>query len=209
MTAFYMFRLIYMTFYGEARTARDAASGHIHESPPIMTIPLVILAVFSALAGFAGLPVLLGEKANLFGRFLESAFAGAIHHLSSGTEVLLVLAATASALIGIALAFVFYRREPGLPDRTARRFPGIHRLLVGKYYVDEAYDAVLVRPLVLGAEMVYAHFDLKVVDGALNGSAAAANLTGKRLNLLQSGLLRDYALAFLFGVIVFLGALLL
>jgi len=209
LTAFYMFRLIYMTFYGEARTARDAASGHIHESPPIMTIPLVILAVFSALAGFAGLPVLLGEKANLFGRFLESAFAGAIHHLSSGTEVLLVLAATASALIGIALAFVFYRREPGLPDRTARRFPGIHRLLVGKYYVDEAYDAVVVRPLVRGAETVYARFDLKVIDGALDGSAAAAATAGKGLNVLQSGLVRDYALAFLIGAILFLGVLLL
>ena len=209
MTAFYMFRLIYMTFYGETRTPQDAASGHIHESPPIMAVPLVILAVLSALAGFAGLPVLFGEKANVFGRFLESAFAGTIHHLSSATEVLLVLAATASALIGIALAFVFYRREPGLPDRMSRRFPGIHRLLVDKYYVDEAYDAVVVRPLILGAEMVYAHFDLKVVDGALNGSAAAANLTGKRLNLLQSGLLRDYALAFLIGVIVFLGVLLL
>jgi NADH-quinone oxidoreductase subunit L len=209
MTAFYMFRLVYMTFYGEARTSRDAISHQIHESPPIMTVPLVILAAFSALAGFAGLPVLLGEKANLFGRFLESVFPGAIHHLSPAAEILLVLAATASALIGIVLAFVFYRKHPDLPDRTARRFPGIHRLLVGKYYVDEAYDAVVVRPLVSGAEKIYTHFDLKVVDGSLNSSAAAANLAGKGLNFLQSGVLRDYALAFLIGAIIFLGFLLL
>jgi NADH-quinone oxidoreductase subunit L len=210
LTAFYMFRIVYMTFYGDSRATHHAGTApHVHESPPVMTVPLVMLAVFSALAGFAGLPVLLGEKANWLGRFLEAVLEPAAHHLAASTEVGLILAATAAALAGIALAFVFYRRRPDLPGRTVRSFPGIHRLLVGKYYVDEAYDAVVVRPLVLGAEMVYTHFDLKVVDGALNGSAAAANLTGKRLNLLQSGLLRDYALAFLFGVIVFLGALLL
>ena len=75
-----------------------------------MTVPLVILAVFSALAGFLGLPVLLGEKANLFSRFLESAFPGAIHHLFASTEILLVLAATSSALLGIYLAAVFSRK---------------------------------------------------------------------------------------------------
>jgi NADH-quinone oxidoreductase subunit L len=209
MTAFYMFRLIYMTFYGEARTPRDAASGHIHESPPVMTVPLVILAVLSALAGYAGLPVLLGEKANWLGRFLEAVLEPAAHHLARSTEAGLILAATAAALAGIAMAFVFYRKRPDLPGRTARAFPRLHRLLVGKYYVDEAYDAVVVRPLVRGAELVYAHFDLKVVDGALDGSAAAAASAGKGLNVLQSGLVRDYALAFLFGAILFLGVLLL
>jgi NADH-quinone oxidoreductase subunit L len=209
MTAFYMFRLIYMTFYGEARTPRDAASGHIHESPPVMTVPLVILAVLSALAGYAGLPVLLGEKANWLGRFLEAVLEPAAHHLARSTEAGLILAATAAALAGIAMAFVFYRKRPDLPGRTARAFPRLHRLLVGKYYVDEAYDAVVVRPLVRGAELVYTHFDLKVVDGALDGSAAAAASAGKGLNVLQSGLVRDYALAFLFGAILFLGVLLL
>ncbi len=209
LTAFYMFRLVYLTFYGEDRSPHDGAGRHVHESPPAMTVPLVLLALLSALGGLLGLPVLLGERANLFGRFLSGAFGHAAPHPTVSTELLLILAATASALAGIALAYVFYRREPGLPDRVARRFPAVHRLLVGKYYVDEAYDAVVVRPLVRGAETVYARFDLKVVDGALNGSAAAADLAGKGLVRLQSGLLRDYALAFLIGVIVFLGFLLL
>jgi NADH-quinone oxidoreductase subunit L len=174
-----------------------------------MTVPLVVLAAFSALAGFAGLPVLLGEKANWIGGFLEAVLEPAAHHLARSTEAGLILAATAAALAGIAMAFVFYRKRPDLPGRTARAFPRLHRLLVGKYYVDEAYDAVVVRPLVRGAELVYAHFDLKVVDGALDGSAAAAASAGKGLNVLQSGLVRDYALAFLFGAILFLGVLLL
>jgi NADH-quinone oxidoreductase subunit L len=174
-----------------------------------MTAPLIILAVLSALAGFAGLPVLLGRKANLFGGFLERVFAEAAHHLALTTEAALIAAATASALIGIYLAFIFYRKQPDLPGRTAGRFPRANRLLVGKYFVDEAYDAVVVRPLVRGSEIVYEQFDLKVVDGALNGSAAAAKGAGKTLNTLQSGLLRDYALAFLIGVVIFLGVLLI
>jgi NADH-quinone oxidoreductase subunit L len=204
-----MFRLVYLTFYGEARVPEAGRSRHVHESPPVMTAPLVILAVLSALAGFAGLPVILGERANLFGRFLGGMFAGTGHHVALSTEAALIVAATASALFGIYLAFVFYRRRPDLPSRAAARFPRAHRLLAGKYFVDEAYDAVVVRPLVRGSELVYERFDLKVVDGALNGSAAAARGVGQGLNILQSGLLRDYALAFLIGVVIFLGVLLI
>jgi len=208
MTAFYMFRVVYMTFYGEEKAALPPGR-HVHEGPWAMTVPLVILAVFSALAGFIGLPVLFGERANLFGRFLERTLSPAAHHLARSTEAALVLAATLSALAGIGLAFFFYRRSPDTPIRLARRFPGVYRLLIGKYYVDEAYDAAVVRPLVRGAGWVYEHFDLKVIDGALNGSTAAAGLAGRGLNVLQSGLLRDYALAFLMGAILFLGFLLL
>jgi NADH-quinone oxidoreductase subunit L len=208
LTALYMFRLIYMTFYGELKV--PLASGQrVHEPPRTMTVPLVILAVFSALAGFVGLPVFFGARANVFGRFLEGVLGRAAHDLGPSTEALLILSATVAALLGIGLAFMFYRRSPEIPARLARRFPRTYRLLVGKYYVDEAYDAVVVRPLVRGSEQVYEHFDLKVIDGALNGSAASAGVAGKRLNVLQSGLLRDYALAFLLGAILFLGFLLI
>jgi NADH-quinone oxidoreductase subunit L len=209
LTAFYMFRLVYLMFYGGPRAEGAGHARPVHESPPIMTVPLVVLAVLAALAGLAGLPVLLGEKANLFGRFLESAFVRDIRHLATSSEILLTLAATASALAGIYLAFVFYRKSPGLPARWAARCPRLFKLLVGKYYVDEAYDAAIVRPLLRGSEIIYARFDLPVVDGALNGSAAAVRGAGKGLNVLQSGLLRDYALAFLIGAVIFLGVLLI
>jgi NADH-quinone oxidoreductase subunit L len=208
LTAFYMFRLIYLTFYGKER-AELPAGRHVHESPPVMTVPLVVLAVFSALAGFIALPPLFGEGADIFGRFVAYAFATGGRLLSFLTEFLLVLVATASALLGIGLAFMFYRRVPALPGRMAGRFSGLYKLLLGKYYVDEAYDAVIVRPLVRGSGWVYRNFDLKVVDGALNGAAGATGAAGRGLGALQSGLVRDYALAFLLGAIVFLGVLLL
>jgi NADH-quinone oxidoreductase subunit L len=208
LTALYMFRLIYLTFYGEERAPHDPGH-HVHESPLAMTVPLVILAAFSALSGYVGLPVLFGERADLFGRFLEGVFRPEAHHPALSTEVGLILAATASALLGIGLAFLFYRRAPGTPADLARRFPSLYRLLVGKYYVDEAYDAAVVRPLVRGSEWIYRHFDLGVIDGALNGTAGAAGSAGRGLNLLQSGLIRDYALAFLLGAILFLGFLLI
>ncbi|HPW19168.1 MAG TPA: NADH-quinone oxidoreductase subunit L, partial [Candidatus Aminicenantes bacterium] len=207
LTAFYVFRMVFLTFYGEPRAA--GAHPRVRESPPVMTVPLVILAALSALAGLAGLPVLLGGRADLFGRFLEGVVVRTAHRLAASSEVLLILAAAASALAGIYLAFVFYRGSPALPARSAARFPRLYRLLTGKYYVDEAYEAAIVRPLVRGAELVYRRFDLEVVDGALNASAAAARGAGQGLNTVQSGLLRDYALAFLLGVVIFLGALLL
>jgi len=208
LTAFYMFRLVYLTFYGEERMTREAGH-HIHESPRAMTIPLVFLAAFSILAGYVGLPVLFGGKADLFGRFMEGSVKTVTHHLAVSTEGLLVVLATAASLLGLALAYVFYRRTPALPGRLASLFPGIYRLLVGSYYIDEVYEAVVVRPLVRGSEKVYVRFDLRIIDGTLDGSAAAAGLAGKGLNILQSGLVRDYALAFLLGAIIFLGFLLL
>jgi NADH-quinone oxidoreductase subunit L len=207
LTAFYMFRLVYMTFYGEGPASQPGQ--HIHESSKVMTIPLVILAAFSVLAGYVGLPVLFGGRADLFGRFLEGSVKTIGHHLAASTEGLLIFLATAAALAGIILAFVFYRRAPALPARLASRFPAFYRLLASEYYVDEICDAVIVRPLIRGAEGIYEQFDIRILDGALNGSAAAAGLAGKGLNVLQSGLVRDYVLAFLIGAVVFLGSLLL
>ena len=208
LTAFYVFRLVFLTFYGESRTTPDAAR-MIHESPRVMTAPLVALAVLSALAGLVGLPAYFGRRADLLGRFLEGAMAGVTRHPAAYAEIVLALAATVSALLGLGLAFFFYRRSPQTPERLALRFPAIYRLLLGKYFVDEAYEAAIVRPLVRGSERIHERFDLAVIDGALDGSAAAAGLAGKGLNVLQSGLLRDYALAFLLGAVIFLGFLLL
>ena len=208
MTAFYMFRLLFLTFFGPARSP-EGAGRHVHESPRVMTVPLVILAAFSALAGFLGLPALFGERVYLFGRFVGWAFAPPSGHVSLSVEAVLMLTATASALLGIGLAFRMYRRSTEIPQRLARRFPALYRLLAGKYYVDEAYDAVVVRPLLRGSGWVYERFDLKVIDRTLDGTAAAARSAGRGLNVLQSGLVRDYALAFLLAAILFLGFLLI
>ena len=208
LTAFYMFRLVFLTFFGEERLDSHAKE-HLHESPRVMTIPLVILAFFSVVAGYAGLPVVLGEKANLFDRFLEPVIhPGHEGHLSIGSEWLLILASVAVALCGIYIAYVFYLKSPRSPHRVVARFPAIYKLLYNKYYVDEIYNAAFVKPMVNGSRAVYDTFDLKVIDGTINGTAAATGFAGKALSFIQSGLVKDYALVILLGVVIFLGYLL-
>ena len=209
LTAFYMFRLIFLTFHGEERLDPEVKK-HLHESPRMMTVPLVILAFFSIIAGYVGLPVVIGEKLNIFQNFLEPVMVKAHEaHPSIQTEWFLILISVAVAVTGIFIAYVFYIRNPRIPGQLRNQFPGVYRLLFNKYYVDEIYNAAFVKTTVRSSEIVYDNFDLKVIDGALNGTAAATNFSGKILSYLQSGLLKDYALVFLLGVIIFLGFLLL
>ncbi len=207
MTSFYMFRLLFLTFFGEERLTAEARH-HLHESPPVMTVPLIILAVLSVIGGYVGLPAVLGERADLIGRFLEPLARAGHAPFSVAIEWNLILVSTAAATAGLFIAYLFYIRYPLTPGRLAARFPAVYRVLVGKYYVDELYDAVIVRPAVRGAGFVYTHFDLRVIDGALNGSAGAADAAGRGLGRLQTGLVKDYALAFLLAVVIFLGIIL-
>lgn len=208
LTAFYMFRLIFLTFYGEERV-EERVRKHIHESPKVMTIPLILLAFFSVIAGYIGLPVVLGEKANLFFRFLEPTIK-IVHepHLNLSTEWMLILISVFVSLTGIYVAYVFYLKSPLIPHKLVSTFPRIYKVLYNKYYVDEAYAAVFVKPLVIGSEKIYNQFDLKVIDGAVNGSASATGFLSKILSYLQTGLIKDYALIFLLGAVILLGFLL-
>ncbi len=208
LTAFYMFRLVFLTFFGEERLDSHARQ-HLHESPRVMTVPLVILAFFSVVAGYMGLPVVFGEKANLFHRFLEPVIPPAHEaHLSVGAEWLLILVSVAVALCGIYIAYIFYLKSPRTPHRVVARFPAVYRLLSNKYYVDEIYNAAFVKPMVNGSQAVYDNFDLRVIDGTINGTAAATGFAGKALSFIQSGLVKDYALVILLGAVIFLGYLL-
>jgi NADH-quinone oxidoreductase subunit L len=206
LTAFYMFRLIFLTFFGQERLEPEAKK-HLHESPKVMTIPLAVLAFFSITAGYLGLPAVVGT--NWFADFLEPVIhSGHEAHLGMGTEWLLILLSVAVAVTGIVIAWIFYIKKTGIPPKLAARFPGLYKLLCNKYYVDEAYNAVIVNPAIKGSEFLYKHFDLKVIDGAVNGTAAGANFFGKVLSVFQTGLLKDYALIFLLGTVLILGFLL-
>lgn len=208
LTAFYMFRLIFLTFHGEERLKPEVKK-HIHESPRVMTIPLVILAFFSVGAGYVGLPVVFGEKLNWFRNFLEPVIKEAREvPIGLQTEWLLIVISVAVALLGIFIAYVFYIRSPWIPRTLTTRFPTTYKLLYNKYYVDEIYNAVFVNSTIKGSEIIYDKFDLKVIDGAVNGTATATGFSGKILSYFQSGLIKDYALIFLLGAIIFLGYLL-
>jgi NADH-quinone oxidoreductase subunit L len=208
MTAFYMFRLIFLTFHGKERLEPDVKK-HIHESPPIMTIPLAILAFFSIIAGYIGLPAVVGKKYNWFGHFLDPVILSSHEaHISMGTEWFLILISVAVSIAGIFIAYIFYIRKTQIPSTLVKKFPFIYKLLYNKYYVDEAYNAVFVNPMIRGSEIIYDDFDLKIIDGAVNGSAKTAAWSGKLLSRFQTGFLKDYALIFLLGAILVIGFLL-
>jgi NADH-quinone oxidoreductase subunit L len=169
LTAFYMFRLVNMTFFGQSRVPHDVEH-HIHESPRSMTIPLMILAALSIVGGWIGWPVALGGS-NRFEHFLEPVTkarvgehveAAAAHGAS--TEYLLMIASVAVALLGMWVARRFYLQNPAIPERLVANWPRLHRLIYRKYYVDEIYDAMFVnRAKDLGTTL--GAFDSAIVDG--------------------------------------------
>jgi NADH-quinone oxidoreductase subunit L len=176
LTAFYMFRMYHLTFSGSFRGTEEQAH-HLHESPPSMVVPLQVLALGSIVAGLAGIPAILGEPLhipNVFEHFLEPVFAPAHHTLATvftrpvpghGLELVLMAASVLVGLAGIGVAWLFFRRHPELPERLAGRLAGVHRLLLNKYYVDELYDAVVVRGLGLGGGRFLHATDRYLVDG--------------------------------------------
>jgi NADH-quinone oxidoreductase subunit L len=176
MTSFYMFRLLFMTFFGESHVDHHTAA-HIHESPKRMTIPLIVLAVGSIFAGYLGLPKWLGT--NYFEHWLEPVFeplrfpgaavAEAPHH-SHAFEMGMAGVSVAIAVVGFLIAFVTYYRKSDLAARVSTRVGGLYTALVNKWYVDELYDALFVnRSKDLGRGLW--RFDGKVVDGTVNGTA--------------------------------------
>ena len=175
MTAFYMFRLVNMTFFGTSHVSHEAEH-HLHESPSSMTVPLMILAFLSVVGGWIGWPESLGGG-DWFAHFLDPVIArypeapAAVPEASGhGTEYLLMLASVAVAVLGIWLARRLYIEHPEVPERLAERWSGVHRLLYNKYYVDQIYDAMFVNrtkdlATALGA------FDRNVIDGlGVNGA---------------------------------------
>jgi len=179
MTAFYMFRLVYMTFFGESHVSHEAEH-HLHESPPSMTVPLMILAGLSIVGGWIGWPEALGGS-DRFAKFLEPVIArhgeaaeAATEAASRGTEYLLMVLSVMVAVIGIWVARQLYIKNPSIPEKLAASFSGVYRLLYNKYYVDQLYDALFVNrakdlALTLGS------FDRGVINGL--GVDGAAFLT--------------------------------
>jgi NADH-quinone oxidoreductase subunit L len=188
MTAFYMGRQVLMTFFGKFRGG-DKMESHLHESPAVMTWPLVLLAAGSILAGYVGVPHAFGGLNRIEG-FLEPAImagthapaAEAAHHAGASTEILFALISIAIAGAGLFLAYTFYVRRPEKPKAMAEAWPGTYDVLYNKYYVDELYDRSFVRGTLNGAEGM-STFDANVVDGAVNGTAWGTVFASEGSNL--------------------------
>ncbi|RMF87825.1 MAG: NADH-quinone oxidoreductase subunit L [Nitrospirae bacterium] len=211
MTAFYMFRLIFMTFHGSARHPAEAAA-RIHESPVSMTRPLVVLAFFSCVAGFVGWPELLGGP-QLFRlgegilHFLAPSFghgeaAHAAHELSAAAGFGLMGLSVAVGVAGIALAYALYVVDPERAAALARTFPFLHGVLLNKYFIDELYDFLFVNPIKALARGLHRGFDVFIIDGIVNGTAIVIRDLGAALRPVQTGRVNNYATAMLTGVVV-------
>lgn len=190
LTAFYSFRLVFVTFWGPSRVDPHHA-GHVHEPPQTMTVPLLILAVLSIVTGYLGIPEFLSPMFN--------ERAGGSH--ASGV---IMPIATLIGLLGIAGAYYAYVLHPSLPDRWAERWRTAYDWSFHKWYVDEAYDRSIVRPTFAAAGDLWRRVDVAIIDGAVNGVARAIGWGAWFLRLLQSGQAQHYALGMALGAVVIL-----
>jgi NADH-quinone oxidoreductase subunit L len=180
MTAFYVFRAMFMTFFGAYR-----GHEHPHESPPVMLVPLVVLALLSLFGGFIAVPTFLGK-------FFPT--------VEAPEDFTLVAISVAFGLIGIGVAYVMYVAKPGMADSFANSLGGLYTAVYNKWYVDDIYDATVVNPTVeLSRTVLWQGADAGLIDGTVNGAGAAARRVGSVLRLMQSGNIRSYATWVLFG----------
>ena len=212
LTAFYMFRAVFLTFGGEFRGTEEQRS-HLHESPKVMTVPLVILAVGSVLVGWIGIPKLGKLDLNWFKHFLEPVIAHVGHgehpHPSLTVELVLMGVSVGVALVGIWLAWKVYGGGGVEGDeKFAARAPGVHRALENKYWVDELYDKTVVAPIAGLAQFCRKFIDGILVEGLVHAGPFFARLTGDLGRFTTTGNVRNYALYFFIGVILLLGWLL-
>jgi NADH-quinone oxidoreductase subunit L len=216
LTALYMFRLHFRTFLGESRVAPELRA-HVHEPGQWIRAPLAVLGVLAALGGFLGpsaalnpVPGVDPEHSNSLANFLAPVLHGAHHEVSFATERWLAVLSVAVAGAGVLLAAWLYLWRPGLPAELRARLGPLHRLVANKLYVDEIYDALLVRPLVAVSELVlYRGIDAGLIDGAfVNGSARLVRaLASDVLRRFQSGFAQAYLLVMLVGALAIAGFL--
>jgi NADH-quinone oxidoreductase subunit L len=224
ITAFYMFRLVFLTFHGPSNVE---AHVHPHESPKVMTLPLIVLAFLALTGGLLGIPLIHGWHAlhNWLAPVLAFDLEAALHasevmlaehgHNTSFAEVLhqsqhehapwwvevgLMILSFVVAVAGIVTAWFFYLKRPDLPGKLVKGQWGFN-LVENKYYVDEIYDEIVVKPLVKGSDLLWKQADIRGVDGAVNGVAQTIGLLGKIARSFQSGFVRNYALIMVVGFI--------
>jgi NADH-quinone oxidoreductase subunit L len=201
LTSFYMFRLVWLTFFGEQRY--DEHHVHVHESPKNMTVPLMILAFLSLTGGWFALPALFGGK-DYFAKFLAPVFGAgeaAGGESAQSLEHMLSIVAVVAATAGLAVAWRMYAANVKRGTST-----GVHKILYNKYYVDELYQVVIVSPLMwLSRNIFWKLVDVGVIDGTVNGIASGTTAVGDTVRHTQSGNTRSYAVWVLVGALVVFG----
>ncbi|WP_457680435.1 NADH-quinone oxidoreductase subunit L [Thermovibrio sp.] len=194
LTALYMGRLVFLVFFGKERFG-ERERKHLHESPPVMTLPLIVLAIPSVFAGFLE---------GWFTSFLERAVPNHVYHLPHHLELTLVVITVSLSLLGLFIAALFYYFKKLSPESITENpvFKPIYTLVYNKYYCDEIYNLVFVRGIAFGLGKVSSLFDRYVIDGVVNGVAFITKGIGEVLRITQTGVVNAYALYFALGILI-------
>lgn len=205
LTAFYMFRLVYLTFSNDFRGTEETKK-HIHESPFIMTFPLIVLAILSVIGGFMGLPAVFGTN-HLFADYLSNVVSGSksflpeSHHLSHAVEYMLMGIALTGAIAMILFARSKYISKKQLPEND-EALTGLNKVIANKFYVDEIYNTVFVKPITVLSDLFLVLVDKLIIDLIVNATAWIVGATGKTVRLIQTGNTGFYVFAMVIGMIV-------
>ncbi len=218
LTPFYTFRLIFLTFHGTNRAVHHAeqhghdthhGEHHFHESPKIMTVPLMFLAAGAVAAGWIGIPPILGGGAH-FAEFLKPVVGHPEFHGTHAEEWAVMGLSTTIALIGIALAAFLYLRKTDLPDRIAKTFKGLYNISYHKYYIDELYNYTIVKPTMwIASNILVAITDAKIIEGIVNGVPGAIGRFSQSLRKIQTGLVEHYGIFMAAGAVFIIALVLL
>jgi NADH-quinone oxidoreductase subunit L len=206
ITSFYMFRLWFMTFFGERREAEHAAGhnnhghanngDHVHESPWIMLVPLVILAVLAFVGGWVNIPRALGGDSR-FDHFLApvlNAAASTAEQETPGLEIELAMVSVAVALVGLGLAWLLYYKRRDLPAKITAALNGVYTLVRDKYRIDELYNWLFVQPVIkFSRNFLWQQVDVGTIDAVVNEAADSAQHISNEARRMQSGNIRSYA----------------
>jgi NADH-quinone oxidoreductase subunit L len=197
LTAYYMFRLLALTFHGSFRGTKHQAE-HLHESPSAMTVPLIVLAILSIIGGFAGIPSVFAEGQNHIANWLGLAgIKEAVHHISHSTEYLLMGGSTV-AVIGVIVYALSVHKNYEEKETTK----GLAKTLENKWYVDELYNAVVVKPLGTFSKVLSNFVEKLGLDGAVNGAGKMITAASRQIRLLQNGQIGFYILLMVIGLII-------
>jgi NADH-quinone oxidoreductase subunit L len=203
MTVFYMFRLFFLTFSKSFRGTEEQKH-HLHESPWTMTLPLIVLAIFSVGAGFLGMPAVMSST-HYFSQYLAPVFEGSKslitehHHADHGTEIMLIGIALSAAAISIGLAWSFYVSKNQIPEDEPQ---GLSKWVANKFYIDELYNAVIVKPIMVISDILFVLVDKLVVDLIVMAAAWIVGFTGRTLRLVQTGNTGFYIFVMVIGMMV-------
>ena len=205
LTAFYSWRLIFLTFHGKFRGTEEQER-HLHESPRVITVPLIFLAVGAVAAGWVGIPPIFMEHGDKIGEFLAPVLGHPKGHGTHAQEAFVMSASIAVAVIGLIIAFIMYIKKTDLPEKLGSAFQPVYKLLFNKYWIDELYSKTLVQPVLKVSEkIILGIVDTKIIEGIVNGVPNLIGAFSRKFRGIQTGLLSNYALVMVFGTLFIVG----